>query len=194
VRSKVSFASAFLGVLVFLGIACPSAQAGLVYENINGASLIYDTSNGTTWTQNANISGQSFTQQGAEAWAASLNVVGLPSYRWSLPTPGEFTSLYSQLDPPGGPGPQLNKFGATVSFGTGPNDYASNVEPQYWTSVANTDFNFYYGFAGGPSLDPTFAWAVAVPEPSSIVLMIFGIGGAGALRLLRSGRDRLSVG
>jgi hypothetical protein len=99
------------------------------------------------------------------------------------------------LDPPGGPGPQLNKFGATVSFGTGLNDFAVDVQPQYWTGVAGNDFNFYYGFPGGGTGTELFAaWAIAVSEPSSFVLMIFGVGGVGVIRRLRSKKGRLELG
>jgi hypothetical protein len=159
-----------LAAILFCVLTAASARADLIYENIGGAGLIYDTSTGTTWTQNADISGVTFTQQGAETWAAGLNLAGLP---WELPTAAQFTSLYTDLFPVGPPGPQSNKFGASVSFGSGPNDQALNVQTTYWTSAIGTDFNFFYGYPGSEDPANTFsAWAVEGPEPSSLAMTL----------------------
>jgi hypothetical protein len=103
----------------------PQARADLIYENILGAGLIDDTSTDTTWTQNADISG--------------LNLASLP---WELPTSVQFTSLYTDLFPVGGPGLQDDKFGVSVSFDSGPNDQALNLQTTYLTSASGADFNF----------------------------------------------------
>ena len=156
-----------------------------MYENINGANLIFDTLTSTTWTQNADISSQTFTQQAAAAWASNLVVPGVADAVWTLPTATQFTSLYTQLDPVGPPGTENDKYGTTVLFGTGPNDFASNVETTYWTSTAGTDFNFFYGYPGQPTTPDLSAWAVMAPEPSSIALLGSGFAGVGGVFLRR---------
>jgi hypothetical protein len=164
---------------LLLASAPLAVRADLTYENVNGTPLIYDSTDNTTWTQNADISGTTFTYQGAESWAASLNLPGVSTTPWILPTAAQFTSLYSQLAGSG------DKYGAEVDFATvtGPNDYASDVHPEYWTSADSTDFNFFYGYPGGkPDSNLYAAWAVeAAPEPSAglMGLMTFGILGGG---------------
>jgi hypothetical protein len=146
-----------------------NAHAGLIYENIGGAALIYDTSTRVTWTQNADSSGLTFTYQDANAWAAGLTVGGLT---WELPTAADFTSLYTDLDPYGAPGLTSDKFGAVVPFGAGPNDAALNVEPTYWTDASGIDFNFFYGYGGSqPDANLYAAWAVEAPEPAPFLLV-----------------------
>jgi len=156
---------------VLLALLClPAAHAALIYENIGGTPLIYDTLTKATWTQDANLSGQTFTFAQAQSWAAGLSMVGLP---WQLPTAEQFTSLYTDLDPYGAPGVAGPKYGAIVDFGNGPNDYAANVQTQYWTRTSGEDFNFFYGYPGGFPDSTTFAaWAVEAPEPSPALLML----------------------
>ena len=197
-RSKTASRTGLALGFVVLATLMPGARADLVYENINGASLIYDTVTSTTWTQNGDISGQLFaTQQDAANWAASLTVAGLPDAVWTLPTGLQFTSLYTQLDPVGPPGMTSDKYGSSVYFGVGMNDYASNVEPTYWTNASGSVFNFYYGYSGAPfpANSPESAWAVLVPEPSSLVLAICGFAGLGVAQLRRKkvGLRRLTL-
>jgi len=183
---------------LLLAVAPLAAQADLTYENVGGVGLIYDSVDNTTWTQNADISGNTFTYQQANAWAASLVVPGVDS-TWVLPTAAEFTSLYSQLEAPATingypnlPSPPYagSKYGPQIFFGGGANDYAINVEGTYWTSVSETDFNFYYGEGGfggysGAYFDNSTlnsAWAIEpTPEPSAglMGLVTFGLFGGG---------------
>ena len=154
---------------LLIAVSAPEARAALIYENIGGADLLYDTSTGATWTRNADVSGQTFTYQGANAWAAGLTLAGLT---WALPTAAQFTSLFTDLDPYGAPGVQSNKYGANVLFGLGPNDSALNVQTTYWTNTDQVDFNFYYGYGGSqPDANLYAAWAVETPEPSSFLLL-----------------------
>lgn len=147
-------------------------QASLVYETINGNSFIYDSVDNTTWTQNGNISAQTFDWQNASNWAANLSFEGIYD-AWQLPTSTQFTSLFDQLYPAGGD----HKYGSQVFFGAGANDYAANVQGQYWTYADNVTFNFYYGYAGYSTSDVLYsAWAVTViPEPATLSLLVFGL-------------------
>jgi hypothetical protein len=189
-----------LVALVFLALASPATKADLVYELLNGASLIYDSTSGVTWTQDGNLTstqspgnlGTYLNQADAMSWAAGLTTAGLT---WTLPSASDFTSLYTQLDPVGPPGSTSDKYGTQVDFGPGPNDYASNVQMIYWTSATGTDFNFNYGYPGAADPDTAYyAWAVdetapappTVPEPTSIVLVLSGIAGFALVRQARS--------
>jgi hypothetical protein len=170
----MSFTNASLAVTVcgflLIAVSAPEARAALIYENIGGAALLYDTSTGATWTRNADISSETFTYQSANAWAAGLTLAGLI---WELPTVAEFTSLFTELDPYGAPGVQINKYGANVLFGAGPNDSALNVQTTYWTNTDQVDFNFFYGYGGSnPDVDLYAAWAIETPEPSSFPLLV----------------------
>jgi len=149
------------GLLILLS-SVYDAHAALIYESFDGASVIYDSSENIAWTQNADISGDTYTFQNAQTWAADLSVGEIGAGNWGLPDVNQFTSLYDQLDGTG------DKYGAQVFFGIGTNDYASNVAPEYWTGSDLTDFNFYYGYPGyKPDSSDFAAWAVtAVPEPS----------------------------
>ncbi len=181
---NTSFSATFLSLLL-IGVSTPPASAaGLVYENIAGVGLIYDTATGTTWTQDGNISGDTFTYQDANAWAADLTLGGMS---WELPTTAQFTSLFTNLDPYGAPGAESNKYGSSVSFGSGPNDMALNVETNYWTDSDQVDFNFFYGY-GGVQPDTTLysAWAVETPEPSSWLLAFASLIAAAAFRKMRA--------
>ncbi len=172
-KNVVPFAGLCAGAL--LAFAPADVQANLIFENIGGSGVIYDTTDHATFTQNANISGQSFTYAGAQAWAAGLQVPGVTA-TWELPTPAQFTSLFDQLI---APNPANGfKYGAQITFGSGPNDYASNVQPEYWTSTSGTDFNFYYGYPGSRPNSSLFAvWAVqAVPEPSGVMMGLLTTG------------------
>lgn len=172
----------FLG-LSLLAAAPLAAHADLIYSLVDGTGLIYDTTDHTTWTQNANISGSTFTYQGAKSWAASLTIPGVNA-NWELPTGTQFRDLFLQLEGNGGnPSNPYTlgggfEYGPTVSFGAGPNDYVSNVAPEYWTSTSGSDFNFYYGYPGGqPDSNLYAAWAVeATPEPASGFMGLITLG------------------
>jgi hypothetical protein len=76
-----------------------------------------------------------------------------------------------------------DEYGSKVLFGSGPNDYASDVQTTYWTDTSQVDFNFFYGYGGGFSNSDTYAaWSIeAAPEPSAGVmgLITFGLLGGG---------------
>jgi hypothetical protein len=161
----------------------------LVYENVSNVGLIYDTSTGLTWTQDADLSGATFTFGDANAWATGLAITGLTGWSFELPTVAEFTSLYTQLDPygaPGAPGAD-HKYGVSVSFGSGSDDVALNVQTTYWTVADGVDFNFFYGYDGSASDSTAYAaWAVtAAPEPSGAMLLLAGIATIGLFRFRR---------
>ena len=149
-----------------------ASQATLVYELIDGNSFIYDTVDGVTWTQNANISGQTFDWQNATNWAASLSFAGLYE-TWELPTSQQFRDLFLQLEPNG----LGNVYGSQIFFGAGANDYVSNVQTGYWTNNSADYVNFYYGYGGYASPSSLYnAWAVAfIPEPATLSLLVFGL-------------------
>ena len=161
-------------------VAAPLAvRADLTYENINGTGLIYDSTDNTTWTQDADISNSTFTYSQAQSWAATLgsSLPGVSQDGWVLPNATEFRTLFLQLD-----GTQ-DKYGSQVLFGVGPNDYASNVQTTYWTVDSQVDFNFFYGYGGTYDNANTFAaWAIErAPEPSAglMGLITFGLLGGG---------------
>ncbi len=169
--------------LSLLAVAPLVAHADLIYSVVDGTGLIHDTTDNTTWTQNANISGSTFTYQGAKTWAAGLTVTGVNS-KWVLPTGAEFRNLFLQLEGNGGNSSNPytlgggDEYGTKVLFGSGANDYASNVVPEYWTAQSGIDFNFYYGYPGGkPDTAVYAAWAVeATPEPSSAIMGLLTLG------------------
>ena len=142
------------------------ARATLTYENINGTGLVYDSVEGIFWTQEANLSGATYDFSDAQSWAANLEYAGIAPGNWQLPDGAQFTSLYNQLDGTG------DKYGAEAAFGAGPNDYVSDVAPEYWTSADATDFNFSYGYPGSkPDSNVYPVWAVTtVPEPGAMSL------------------------
>jgi len=157
---------------VLLASAPFQVQADLIDENINGFNFVYDSVTNTTWTQNANYSAQSYTWQDANSWAANLSFAGVDTATgWQLPNSTQLTSLYTQLEPYGAPGSTSNKYGSTVSFGAGANDFVANVQLYYWTNTSATDFNFAYGYQGSaPNSNLYSAWAVAdIPAPVSPV-------------------------
>ena len=123
-KKLLSTATKTLASLLLLGVT-PVAQASLEYESLSGGSVIYDTVTKTTWTQDGNLSGDSFTRQAAQNWAATLNYAGFQ--HWALPNTTQFTSLFTQLYPYGAPGLESNKYGASVAFGPGANDHVSPV-------------------------------------------------------------------
>ncbi len=159
------------------------AQASLTVVNINGTDLIYDSVENITWTRDGDISGKSFTAwQDAHDWASSLSFAGMEAVSWQLPDQAQFTSLFTQLDPIGAPSTPGadHKYGSSVAFGEGPNDFAANVNPVYWSDTQGVNFNFYYGYEGSDtssfSPPPYAAWAVAeVPEPSLGSLLALGL-------------------
>jgi hypothetical protein len=165
-----------------MAAAALPAQAQLIYENIDGVGFVFDTVTDATWTQNANLSNQTYSFQDAATWAANLSFPGINS-SWLLPDAQQLTSLYTQLDPYGAPGVQDNKYGATVAFGGGINDVVNNVQTTYWTNNSQTDFNFFYGYAGtAANSNLLAAWAVTtVPAPSA--LWLFGAAIAGMMGL-----------
>ena len=176
---EISVLTCLAGCLL-LAAAPLAARADLTYEDINGTGLIYDSSDNTTWTQNADISASTFTYQQAQTWAASLgsSLPGVSQDGWVLPNSTELRTLFLQLD-----GTQ-DKYGSQVFFGVGPNDYASNIQTTYWTQAAAVNFNFYYGYGGyDPVLNDTYAaWAIEqTPEPSAglMGLITFGLLGGG---------------
>lgn len=175
----------FTGGLL-LAAAPLAAHADLVYENIHGNSFIYDTTDKLLFTQDANISGTTFTYAGANAWAAGLSLPGF-GHSFALPTSDEFRSLFLQMYGTGGLKGGGFEYGATVSFGPGANDHASNVQPEYWTSQSGVDFNFYYGYGGGRTDDQLFsAWAVtAAPEPGNALMGAVTAGLVGSIIVLR---------
>lgn len=188
VFAKLAGAATMCGLLL-AAVCAPNARAALVYENVGGTDLIHDTLTGTTWTRDADISGQLFTYQGANAWAAGLTIAGLT---WELPTTAQFTSLYTELYPygaPGAPGAD-HKYGANVLFGGGPNDSALNVQTVYWTQTSQVDFNFFYGYAGGSlNSTPYAAWAVEAPEPASFLLLLASLMGIGLRGKIRARKN-----
>jgi len=200
IKNNIGGITRLAGCLL-LAAAPLAVRADLTYEVVNGTPLIYDSSDSTTWTQNADISGSTFTFSEAQSWAAALgsSLPGVSQDGWTLPTAAEFTSLYSQLEAPATingypnlPSPPYagSKYGPQIFFGGGANDYAINVEGTYWTSVSETDFNFYYGEGGfggysGAYFDNSTlnsAWAIEpTPEPSAglMGLVTFGLFGGG---------------
>jgi hypothetical protein len=172
-------------LLVVLLAVCGEGQAALVYENLGGNSFIYDTLDQTTWTQDGNLAGQTLDWQAAQNWATSLSFAGVTD-SWMLPSEVQFTSLYTQLFPYGAPGTQSNKYGTQVLFGSGANDFALNVQSQYWTTGNAVDFNFFYGYPGVAANGTAYsAWAVApeqltflgVPLPATAGLFMAGFMG-----------------
>jgi len=166
-----------------LAVAPLAARATLTYENVNGVGLVYDSVTGLNWTQDGNATAPSLDWQDAQTWAAGLAVAGIAAGNWQVPNAAQFTSLYSQLEGTD------HKYGTQVDFGTGPNDFASNVSPVYWTDASTTDFNFYYGYSGYDPADSDqySVWAVtAVPEPSSVALGLMGLTVAGGIRWRRN--------
>ena len=186
---RASLAATFFCGFILIAVSAQEARAdGLIYENIGGVSVLYDSSTGTTWTQDGDISGETFTYQDANAWAAGLTLGG---ESWELPTVAQFTSLFTDLDPFGPPGTESNKYGASVAFGLGPNDFALNVETNYWTNSDQVDFNFFYGYGGTqPDTNLSSAWAVEAPEPSSLLLVVASLIAIAVLRGLRPGASR----
>jgi len=178
----------FIGLARLVGClllaASPLAvRADLTYENINGASLIYDSVDHTTWTQNADITyPTTYNFLAANAWAAALIVPGVDA-DWVLPNATELRNLFLQMYGTGNVLGGGDEYGTQVSFGSGPNDYASNVQTTYWTSDSEIDFNFFYGYGGSfPNSDLYAAWAIeAAPEPSAglMGLLTFGVLGGG---------------
>jgi hypothetical protein len=166
-------AVASLSLALLLAAAPAGARAALSYQNINGTGVIYDSVSGVYWTQAANVSGTTFDWQDAQTWAAGLTIGGIASPNWQLPSPDQFTSLYGQLEGSG------DKYGLQVLFGSGPNDYASDVQPEYWTDTTGTDFNFFYGYPGTqPNSNLYPVWAVtSVPEPTPFALGLIMAGG-----------------
>ena len=162
-----------LGLGLLLAVAASGARAGLTRQNFNGTGVIYDSVARTYWTQEANVPGTTYDWQAAQTWAAGLSIAGIPSPSWTLPTTDQFTSLYGQLAGTG------DKYGSQVSFGPGPNDYASDVQPEYWTDITGVDFNFYYGYPGSqPDSNRYAVWAVtSVPEPGPLALGLAVAGG-----------------
>ena len=164
-------------------LATARAQSTLSFQFADGVPLIYDSAQNVTWTQDGNLSGQTFDFADAQTWAANLSLAGVGPGGWQLPDSDQFTSIYSQL-----PGVD-HRYGAQVFFGPGASDYFSNVQPEYWTDADSTDFNFYYGYPGDQADSNLYAvWAVTpgyVPEPSAFALGLL----AGGLAL---GKGRLS--
>ena len=180
------FGLARLAGCMLLVVSPLAVRADLTYETVDGTPLIYDSSDNTTWTQNGNISESTFTFTQAQTWVASLgsSLPGVSPDGWTLPNSAQFTSLFNQL------AGSTDKYGSQVAFATvtGPNDYASNVAPEYWTVDSGTDFNFFYGYPGSkPDSNLYAAWAVeAAPEPAQVLmsLTVCGLLG-GALRIRR---------
>ena len=164
----------YIGLLLLAALPF-HARATLTYENVGGDGLIYDSVTELYWTQNGNLSGDSFAWSDAQTWAAQLNYAGISTGNWIIPNQTQLTSLFGQLDGTD------HKYGAAVFFGSGPNDFVSNVETYYWTDTATTDFNFYYGYPGydPDNSDLYGAWAVTttvpVPEPSAQALAWIGL-------------------
>jgi len=180
---------ATLGLGLLLTVLPAGARASLTYQNINGTGVIYDSLTSVYWTQEANVSGTTYDWQDAQTWAAGLTIADIASPNWQLPTPAQFSSLYNQLAGTG------DKYGAQVVFGTGPNDYASNVQPEYWTDTTGNDFNFYYGYPGGqPNSNLYSVWAVTtVPEPTPLALGLTIAGWLFLRRWLARSSFRLSL-
>ena len=169
---------------LLLAAAPLAAPAALVFEQVNGANLIYDTTTKDYWTQDGNLSGQTFTWTAARQWAAGLSYAGASPSSWQLPTVNQFVSFYEQL-----PGADHSaKYGSQVSFGPGPNDFASNIQLQYWAADPtglvsgvpfSTDFNFVYGYGGNQAQSVLFsAWAVTsvVPEAGGVPAGLLALG------------------
>jgi len=171
-----------LGAVLLLAAAPLAVRADLVYKNVGGTGLIYDTTDGTTWTQSGDYSGQTFTQAGAVAYVAGLTIPGVNA-SWELPDSTQLRTLFLQLD--GSP----NNYGPEVPFGSGPNDYVSNVHEQYyWTDTPNGDFNFAYGYGGYDANvnDLNYVWAIEqAPEPSGGVMSVLACGLLGGFLWLR---------
>ena len=171
-----------IGVVLFISTPF-QAHASLTVVNINGTDLLYDSVENITWTRDGNVPGKLFTVwQDAHDWAASMTFPGMKTVTWQLPDQAQFSSLFTQLDPIGAPGTPGadHKYGSSVAFGAGPNDFAANVNPVYWSDTQGVNFNFYYGYAGSDtstfSPPPYAAWAVAVvPEPSLGSLLALGL-------------------
>ena len=171
-----------IGGVIFSVSGALEARATLSFEVVNGTDLVYDSVENVTWTQDGDISGQTFTFQDAQTWAANVSVAGLPAGDWQLPDVDQFTSLYNQLDGTG------DKYGTQVFFGPGPNDYVSNVnpsDPEYWTDLNGAggyavDFNFFYGYGGyQPNSNLYSAWAItegSVPEPTTLAFGVMALG------------------
>jgi hypothetical protein len=188
---KASSLSGLCCGLVLAAAFAQEARATLIYQEIGGTDLIYDSVTDQVWTRDADISGQLLTFQQANVWADGLSLAGVPGWGWELPTPADFTSLYTQLFPYGAPGSPgaSDKYGAAVAFGAGPDDSALNVQGLYWTNTDSTDFNFFYGYSGySPDSGAYAAWAVAAPEPATVGLVLSGLAACGGVRRGRRNR------
>ena len=148
-----------LAVAIMVGLLAGQAHATLIDR---GNGLIFDSTNGISWTKDADISGQN-NWDGQNTFAANLTLAGFDDFR--LASIGELASLYGQL--PGAAG--SNKTGDISPF--------EDIQSDYWSGTevdAGLARVFFFGFGGQSIFDKdgfNYGWAVrpgdsvaAVPE------------------------------
>lgn len=183
---RVFFLAAYLLVL-------SSSVGAELFDRGNG--LIYSSTIGVTFTQNANLAGlMDFAT--ASAWVASLELAGVTG--WRLPTPTANTTnelarlFYEEFD--GSGGQAYYETPNTAAWGM-----FTDIQDWYWYNysqvagvpVTTHSATFSFNPGGGVELDPVealnYVWAVrdgdvsTVPIPASIWLFVSGILGLGTL-------------
>ncbi len=122
----------------------------LVYGEVGGDKIVYDSYQNVTWTQNASLLGNSLSWYQAVSSADTLTYAG--SSNWYLPTLTNLQTLWQELSIING---YVNQTGSP-SFDSGahtPNDHFVNVQITYWSSTSGVfpfqTLAWYYTFGLG---------------------------------------------
>ena len=175
-----------IGGLALSLLGSVNAQANLV---VRGPDMIYDEDLNVTWLQNANLSGITWTWQGANDWASNLNIGGYTD--WRLPTTLQTTGAVTSASEVGHL--FIDELGGTPTVLLDWSNNSTNYElfqnivlsGSYWTATESADdsraFSFTtYGFQGSydKATNQYYAWAVrdgdvwTVPLPGSAWLFV----------------------
>jgi len=122
----------------------------LVYGEVGGDKIVYDSYQNVTWTQNASLLGNSLTWY--QSVSSANNLIYAGSSNWYLPTLSNLQTLWTELYIING-SVNRNQTG-TPSFDSGahtPNDHFTNVQNLYWSSNQHSlsSFAWFYQFALG---------------------------------------------